>query len=66
MGKIYTVEIKNIYLDTSYCITSFGDDPRSVHKHVLFKVISRNEIIMSIHYNQQCVFDDEIGFISKK
>ncbi len=66
MGKLYTIEIKNIYSDAKYTITSFARDHREVHKHVLHKVISRNEHILKIHYQDRCVFDDNIGFISKK
>ena len=58
--------IKNIYSNATYNITSFGADDREVHKHVLYDVISQNECILKIYYKKRCVFDDEIGFISKK
>jgi hypothetical protein len=66
MGKIYTVDIKNIYSEEIYSITSFGDDPRDVHKYVLTKSISRNEEIDKIYTEDRCVFDNKKGFIPKR
>ena len=66
MGKLYQLVIENVYTKDRYDITSFGDDPRSVHKHVLFNVISQNERIVQIQFENRQIFHDSIGFISKK
>ena len=50
MGKLYQLVIENIYIDKRYDIVSFGDDPRSVHKHVLCNVISQNERIVILYF----------------
>ena len=66
MGKLYSVIILNIITNKEYKITSFGNCVQEVHKHVLFKVLSRNENIESILYNDECMFDDTTGFFTEK
>ena len=62
MGKLYQLQIENIYSKDLYDITSFGNDPREVHKHVLTGVISCNERIVKIKFNNTIVFEDNKGF----
>ena len=66
MGKLYQLVIENIYSKDRYSITSFGNDPRNVHKHVLYDVISKNERILEIVLNDRQLFHDSVGFVSKK
>tara|TARA_Y100000592_G_C5417538_1_gene291454 strand:+ start:169 stop:372 length:204 start_codon:yes stop_codon:yes gene_type:complete len=62
MGKLYQLQIENLYSKDLYDITSFGDDPREIHKHVLMDVISRNERIVKITHEDKVVFNDSKGF----
>jgi hypothetical protein len=66
MGKLYQLVIENIYTDNRYNIVSLGNDPRSVHKHVMYNVISQNERIVKISISDREVFHDSVGFITKK
>jgi hypothetical protein len=66
MGKLYQLVIENIYTDNRYNIVSLGNDPRSVHKHVMYNVISQNERIVTISISDREVFHDSVGFITKK
>ena len=65
MGKLYQLQIENIYSKDRYEITSFGEDPREVHKHVLVSVISQNERIVEIKYEKKSVFKDHVGFFTQ-
>ena len=66
MGKLYTLEIENIYTSDRYDIKSFGHETREVHKHVLLNVISQNERIVKMILDNREVFHDSVGFITKK
>jgi hypothetical protein len=64
MGKLYKLDIKNRFTGATYEITAFGDGPRTVHKKVLYDVISNNEQILSIiDDTQEKVFDNDVGFL---
>lgn len=64
MGKLYKLDINNIFTGATYEITAFGDEPREVHKRVLYDVISHNEKILTIFdSDEEKIFDDSIGFI---
>jgi|SaaInlStandDraft_2_1057019.scaffolds.fasta_scaffold141429_2 hypothetical protein len=65
MGKLYNVTIQNIITDRVYSITSFGTSPQSIHKHVLYKVVSRNEKILYISLDDTQVFDNDTGFFTE-
>ena len=62
MGKLYQLIIENNYSKEKYDITSFGNDPREVHKRVMFDVISLNETIIQIKFEDQIVFHNDKGF----
>jgi len=62
MGKLYNVEIQNNTTRERYEIVSLGDDVQQVHKKVLYSNINRNETILNIKYQDQVLFDNDIGF----
>jgi hypothetical protein len=62
MSKLYDVIIQNIITETDYKIKTLGSNCQEVHKHVLYKILSRNEIILSIEIDQVELFDNNVGF----
>lgn len=62
MGKLYNVEIQNNTTRERYEIVSLGDDVQQVHKKVLYSNINRNETILNIKYQDQVLFDNDVGF----
>ena len=62
MGKLYNVEIQNNTTRERYELVSLGDDVQQVHKKVLYSNINRNETILNIKYQDQVLFDNDVGF----
>lgn len=62
MGKLYNVKIQNNTTKNQYDIVSYGDNVQEVHKKILYSNITRNETILHIKYEDNLLFDNDIGF----
>jgi len=67
MGKLYTINVKNIYTSDRYNVTQLGNSAQEVHKDALYKCITKSDVIEAIFTSSGAqVFDDSIGFIDEK